>query len=275
MRKERLDRLLVERGLAPTRAKARALILAGQVRSDGERLDKAGVSVPVDIALDLAEGRRYVSRGAHKLSCALDTFEISVATRSALDVGASTGGFTQVLLERGAERVIALDVGRGQLDWNLRNDPRVTVIEGANARYLEPSALPYVPQLAVVDVSFISLQRVLPPIVGCLAAEGEIVALIKPQFEVGRGQVGKGGIVRDPELHVSVLDDCARECRARGWNVAGLCSSGLRGADGNQEYFVHLLPLGPDDDGSWNNDRIRELVSRALAARENSEEAAP
>jgi 23S rRNA (cytidine1920-2'-O)/16S rRNA (cytidine1409-2'-O)-methyltransferase len=240
----RLDILLVERGLAPTRAKAQALVLAGRVRSAGMRLEKPGSRHPPDLPLEGEPGRRWVSRGAEKLLPALERFAVRVAGRDALDVGASTGGFTQVLLESGARRVAALDVGRGQLDWSLRNDPRVIVLEGHNARHLRPEDLPFQPTLAVADVSFISLTLVLPAVAGCLAREGEIVALVKPQFEAGRASVPRGGVVRDPQVHRRVLLDTLGAFRGRGWGVRDVCASALRGADGNREFFVHLRPGG-------------------------------
>jgi 23S rRNA (cytidine1920-2'-O)/16S rRNA (cytidine1409-2'-O)-methyltransferase len=240
--RERLDRVLVERGLAPTRAKARALILAGRVLSGHVRLDKPGQRVARDADLHVREGRRWVSRGAPKLAAALRDLAVDPRDRDALDVGASTGGFTQVLLQAGARRVVALDVGRGQLDWSLRTDPRVHVLDGVNARHLEPCRLPWVPHLAVIDVSFISLRLVLPPVAACLGRGGEIVALVKPQFEVGRGRVGRGGIVRDRRAHRDVLERLCDFARAEHWGVAGLCAAALRGAEGNQEYFMHLKP---------------------------------
>jgi len=242
---ERLDLLLVQRGLAPTRAKAQALILAGRVTSEGKRLDKPGLRLASSVELEVAEGRRFVGRGGEKLAGALESFSIEVDGCSALDVGASTGGFTQALLLAGARRVVALDVGRGQLDWSLRQDPRVHVLEGINARQLTPAMLPWAPSLAVVDVSFISLRLVLPAVVECLAPGGELVALVKPQFEVGRGQVGRGGIVRDRTLHARVLVELHGFAFARGWGIADACASRLRGAQGNQEYLVHLLPGRP------------------------------
>lgn len=260
---ERLDVLLVQRGLAPTRVKARALILAGQVCSGGRRLEKPGQRVREDLALELAPGRRFVSRGGHKLLAALAPFSVAVQDRDAIDVGASTGGFTQVLLEAGARRVIALDVGRGQLDWTLRRDPRVRVLEGINARYLEPAMLPFPPSLAVVDVSFISLKLVLPRVVACLAEEGEIVALVKPQFEVGRGQVGRGGVVRDPALHRAVLESVVQLALDRNWGLGGVCASALRGAEGNQEFFVHLVPGSRGLDASRSAQRVRAAIHEA------------
>lgn len=255
---ERIDVLLVDRGLVPSRAKAQALILAGQVSSGGVRLEKAGIRVPVDAPLEIRPGRRFVSRGGHKLEAALRDFRIQVTGRDALDVGASTGGFTQVLLEAGAERVLALDVGRGQLDWSLRRDPRVHPLEGINARHLRPTDLPFPPSLAVVDVSFISLKLVLPAVAPCLTAEGEIVALVKPQFEVGRGKVGRGGIVRDPDDRRTVLEDLTQWSCSAGLGPAGLVRSALKGAEGNQEYF---LLLKPSDRGLNAEDRVRNIDS--------------
>jgi 23S rRNA (cytidine1920-2'-O)/16S rRNA (cytidine1409-2'-O)-methyltransferase len=265
--RERLDRLVVARGLAETRAKAQALILAGRVSSRGERLDKPGNRYPSDLPLELAEGRRWVGRGAGKLLAALRAFRIDAEGRDALDVGASTGGFTQVLLEAGARRVIALDVGRGQLDWTLRNDPRVLPLEGVNARHLSPVDLPFPPTLAVIDVSFISLKLVLPPVVACLGPGGEIAALVKPQFEVGRGQVGKGGIVREPALHREVLERISGFVRANDWGVAAFCASPVRGADGNREFLIHVLPAGP----GLERAALDEALTRALAPQEEAE----
>jgi 23S rRNA (cytidine1920-2'-O)/16S rRNA (cytidine1409-2'-O)-methyltransferase len=240
--RERLDVVLVERGLAPSRAKAQALILAGRVLSSGKRLEKPGQRIPRGTPLEIREARRYVGRGGHKLEGALRHLAIDATGRDALDVGASTGGFTQVLLEAGARRVVALDVGRGQLDWSLRRDPRVHVLEGFNARHLAPAVLPFLPSLAVVDVSFISLELVLPGVVSCLTETGEIVALVKPQFEVGRGLVGRGGIVRDIRLHRDVLRSFGRLAAERDWGIVDLAPSAIRGAEGNQEYFIHFRP---------------------------------
>jgi len=240
--RRRLDVVLVERGLAPTRTGARALILAGRVRSAGQRLDKPGALLPPDAPLEVTPGRRYVSRGGYKLAAALATLGVDVRGSDALDVGASTGGFTQVLLEGGARRVVALDVGRGQLDATLRADPRVEVLEGVNARSLRAGDLPWRPDLAVVDVSFISLRLVLPGVASCLAPGGRIVALVKPQFEVGRGAVGRGGIVRDPEQHRRVLLELAEAARAAGLGLQAVCASALPGMEGNREYFFDLRP---------------------------------
>jgi 23S rRNA (cytidine1920-2'-O)/16S rRNA (cytidine1409-2'-O)-methyltransferase len=259
-RKVRLDHLLVERGLAESRARAQALILAGRVSCAGALAEKAGALVPDDASVEIASGPSYVSRAGPKLASALRVFGVRAAGRLALDVGASTGGFTDALLEAGAERVAALDVGRGQLDWTLRNDPRVLAIEGVNARYLAPGALPFRPSLAVVDVSFISLEQVLPAVASCLDPGGEIVALVKPQFEVGRGRVGRGGIVRDSALHLEVLARLARFARARSWGVQGVAASPVRGATGNAEFFLHLTPDRP----GLAEDEIRAAAERAV-----------
>jgi 23S rRNA (cytidine1920-2'-O)/16S rRNA (cytidine1409-2'-O)-methyltransferase len=258
---DRLDRILVSRGLAENRSRAQALVLAGRVTCRGVRLEKPGVRLAVDAPLEVRPGRRYVSRGGHKLAAALDCFAIEPAGRVALDVGASTGGFTQVLLEHGARSVIALDVGRGQLDWSLRQDRRVHPLEGVNARYLEPAFLPAVPSLAVIDVSFISTELVLPAVVGCLSPDGEVATLIKPQFEVGRGHVGRGGIVRNPELHREVLERAARFSRVQGWGVCGLCASPLPGAEGNREFFIHLRP----SERGLEKRELTDQLARALA----------
>jgi len=263
-RRERLDQLLVSRGLADSRAKAQALILAGLVRTGEIRLEKPGARLSVDLPLSLICERSFVSRAGPKLEAALAGFSIEVAGRDALDVGASTGGFTQALLRAGARRVIALDVGKGQLDWTLRTDPRVVPIEGVNARHLRPGDLPFVPSLATVDVSFISLDRVLPAVVACLAdGSGELVALVKPQFEVGRGQVGRGGIVRDPALHRAVLIRITRTAGSAGWHVRGILASPLLGAEGNREFLLHLVlgasPATPPAD-------LSGLVDAALDA---------
>lgn len=241
-RRVRIDVLLVARGHAPTREKAQALLLAGLVTSEGRRLDKPGSQIADDAPLEIAEGRRFVGRGALKLGPALARFGIAVTGRDALDVGASTGGFTQVLLAAGAARVIALDVGRGQLDWTLRNDPRVALLEGVNVRYLTPDALPFRPSLATIDVSFISLRQVLEATCACLAPGADILALVKPQFEVGKGRVGKGGIVRDPALWDEVLTGLVAFAREHRLGPSGLARSALPGASGNVEFFLHLRP---------------------------------
>jgi 23S rRNA (cytidine1920-2'-O)/16S rRNA (cytidine1409-2'-O)-methyltransferase len=241
-RRIRVDVLLVERGHAPTRQKAQALVLAGLVTSEGRRLDKPGMQIAFDASVEVAEGRRFVGRGALKLGPALHRFGIAVLGRDAVDVGASTGGFTQVLLEAGAARVIALDVGYGQLDWSLRNDARVVTREGVNVRYVEPASLPFRPSLATIDVSFISLRQVLDPTCACLAPGADVVALVKPQFELGRGRVGKGGIVRDPAQWDEVLEGLVTFASSRGLGPTGIARSAITGTSGNVEFFVHLRP---------------------------------
>lgn len=264
--RERLDTLLVLRELAPNRSRAQALILAGRVWSGDTRLDKPGLRVASDLELAVSEGPRYVARSGHKLAGALTRFQIDAAGRDAIDVGASTGGFTQVLLEAGVRRVIALDVGRGQLDYGLRNDARVHVAEGRNARYLMPQELPFVPTIAVVDVSFISLRLILPALTRCLAPEGEIVALVKPQFEVGRGKVGRGGIVRDPTAHREVLETLTALAVRESWGPFDLCRSDLPGAEGNQEFFLLLRPRLPGATSSELARKIREATSEEPAS---------
>jgi 23S rRNA (cytidine1920-2'-O)/16S rRNA (cytidine1409-2'-O)-methyltransferase len=266
--RERLDRLLVRRGLAATRAQAAALVLAGRVFSGERRLDKPGVRYPLDQPLDVREGPRWVGRGGTKLAAAIERLAIEVAGREALDVGASTGGFTDVLLAHGARRVVALDVGRGQLDWSLRRDERVVPLEGVNARWLEPSMLPWPPALAVVDVSFISLTLVLPAVVRCLAPGGVIVALVKPQFEVGRGGVGRGGIVRDAASWRRVLEAITAFVGQNDWGILGVMVSPLRGAEGNVEFFVALAPDRPGLDAATLAASIEAALAEAADERE-------
>ena len=263
-RKQRLDRLLVERGLADTRARAQALILAGRVVSGDERLDKPGALHAPDLPLEVREGRRFVGRGALKLEAALACFAVDPAGRDCLDVGASTGGFTQVLLLAGARRVIALDVGRGQLDWSLRNDERVIPLEGVNARHLQEVPLPFRPSLATIDVAFISLELVLPPVAGVLDpdARQDVLALVKPQFEVGRGRVGRGGIVRDPALHREVLERTLAFVERRGFCAVALAASPVTGADGNREFLLHVRPDRPwSESAALDPGRLDALVS--------------
>lgn len=238
MAKVRLDKLLVDRGLAETRARAQAYIMAGEVTVDGQRVDKAGTAVDEAALIELSARLPYVSRGGYKLAGALDAFSIDVTGLVCADVGACTGGFTDVLLQRGAARVYAVDVGQGQLDWKLRQDKRVVVMERTNARYL--TTLPEPVDLVVIDVSFISLRLILPAVAGWPATDVEVVALIKPQFEAGPEAVGKGGIVRDPRVRRRVLEDLLAWCTQNGWAVAGLVRSSLPGTDGNIEYLVHL-----------------------------------
>jgi 23S rRNA (cytidine1920-2'-O)/16S rRNA (cytidine1409-2'-O)-methyltransferase len=235
----RLDQLLVERGLAATRSAARGLIMAGEVEVGGVVVDKAGAPIATDATLALRERPRFVSRAGEKLAHALDAFAIAVSGCRALDVGASTGGFVDCLLQRGVLEVVALDVGYGQLDQRLRTDSRVCVIERLNARYLTAEQLPYAADLLTADVSFISLEKVLPAVVATLAPAFDAIVLVKPQFETGRERVGKGGIVRDPTVHRDVLvrftDFVAK---AMGLDILGVVDSGLPGTGGNREFVV-------------------------------------
>lgn len=241
MPKTRLDLLLVERGLAPSRERARALVLAGHVTVNGRVVSKAGTAVAADADLALATpDHPYVGRGGLKLAHALDVFHIDVAGREGLDIGASTGGFTDVLLRRGAARVVALDVGHGQLDWRLRNDPRVVVLEGVNARYLTPAELPGLVDVVSIDVSFISLALVLPQVPALLRPGADVVALVKPQFEAGREEVGRKGIVRDPGVHERVIERVTQAAAAAGLARAGVIPSPITGAEGNMEFLLHL-----------------------------------
>ncbi len=239
MKKKRLDVLLVERGLAPSREKGQRLIMAGEVRVNGTLSDKPGRRVPTNAEITVEQGLPYVSRGGLKLEAALDHFALDVTGWTVADVGASTGGFTDCMLQRGARRVYAIDVGYGQLAWSLRQDARVAVIERTNARYLE--ALPEPVDLITIDASFISLKLLLPTAVKWLRpAGGQAVLLIKPQFEAGRRQVGKGGVVRDPAVHQQVLEDLLTWAQEQGWGVWGLVPSPVRGPAGNVEFLTHL-----------------------------------
>jgi 23S rRNA (cytidine1920-2'-O)/16S rRNA (cytidine1409-2'-O)-methyltransferase len=248
MKRVRLDSLLSERGMFPSRSRAAASVLAGEVLllPDRRRAEKPGQLVAEDVQLELADAPAFVSRGGIKLANALDGFDLDVAGRHALDVGASTGGFTDCLLKRGAAHVVALDVAYGQLDWSLRSDERVTVIERANARALRRDDLPYSPDLIVIDVSFISVAKVLRTVLATADACFDCLAMIKPQFEVGRAGVGKGGVVRDADLRRGALVAVGHEARGLGAAVLGYASSGLPGPKGNLETFVWLAEAGRD-----------------------------
>lgn len=240
-RRIRLDLLLVERGLAPTRERARALILAGHVTvADGVPL-KPGTLIArdADVAL-VTPDHPYVGRGGLKLAHALDTFRIDVRDREALDIGASTGGFTDVLLQRGARRVIALDVGHGQLDWKLRSDGRVVVLEGINARHLRREDIPTLVDVVTIDVSFISLRLILPAVPPLLRPAADVVALVKPQFEAGREEVGRRGIVDDPAIHARVTEDVSRAAAEIGLETVAMTPSPITGMTGNREFLLHL-----------------------------------
>jgi 23S rRNA (cytidine1920-2'-O)/16S rRNA (cytidine1409-2'-O)-methyltransferase len=253
--KKRLDVLLVERGLAESRSQAQALVLAGLVPG----YDKPGTQVDDEAPVSVERPPPYVSRGGEKLAHGLDALGVDVRGRSAIDIGASTGGFTDVLLQRGAERVIGVDVGYGQLHPRLRSDPRVTVLERTNARDL--AGLPYEPDLIVCDVSFISVRKVLPPVLALAAPDWEAVVLVKPQFEAGRADVGKGGVIRDPEIHRRVLRDVAEAATAWGAEPVGVVDSGLPGPKGNREFFLHLVrrdaPELSDDLDDWIERAVR------------------
>ncbi len=239
--KERLDKLLVERGLVSSRERARALILAGKVVVDDHRIDKAGIKVDVEAQLRIkGEELPFVSRGGLKLAKALQQFPVSVAGCIAIDVGASTGGFTDCLLQHGAAKIYAVDVGYGQLAWKLREDSRVVNMERCNIRSLSPEQLPQMPSLAVIDASFISLAKVLPSTLPLLSADAEIIALIKPQFEVGRGQVGKGGVVKDPQMHQKVIEDIKELAEQLDCAVLGVEESPILGPKGNREFLIYL-----------------------------------
>lgn len=241
--KTRLDLLILERGLAVSREQARALIMAGEVAVGGQVMDKPGSRVESDATVKVAAQPRYVSRGGLKLEKALDAFKLDVGGMVAVDVGASTGGFTDCLLQRGAARVYAVDVGYGQLDWRLRSDSRVVVMERVNARHLE--SLPEAAGLATMDVSFISIKIVIPAISRLLREDGYLVTLVKPQFEAGRQQVGKGGVVRDPAVHRLVLEGLVEWGRSAGYGVRDVVASPIRGPAGNVEFLAWVVPGAP------------------------------
>ena len=238
MSKKRLDVLLVERELADSRHRAQALILAGDVQVNGNMITKAGTLIAHDAGITIRQALKYVGRGGFKLEGALDNFQVDPRGKICADVGASTGGFTDCLLQRGASKVYAIDVGYGQLAWKIRNDPRVVVMDRVNVRHLD--SLPEPIDLAVIDVSFISLTLVLPVVAKFLRPKGESIALIKPQFEAGREQVGKGGIIRDSRVHRAVVHKIAQYAIDKDWRVRGICRSPIEGADGNVEFLIHL-----------------------------------
>src|SRR2546422_4144610 len=256
----RIDRMIVERGLVDSREKATKLIMAGDVFVDGERVDKAGALISPEAEVELGGRSPYVSRGGEKLTHALDHFNINVVGKMCIDVGASTGGFTDCLLQHGAARVYAVDVGTGQLDARLRTDQRVVVMEPTNARALDPRVFGDQPTLAVIDVSFISLEKILPAVFGVLASRGEVVALVKPQFEVGREHVAKGGVVREPAQHRAAVQRLARYAVLRGWHVLGVTASPLRGPKGNHEFFLHFSTHGRTASD------LESMISRSVEA---------
>jgi 23S rRNA (cytidine1920-2'-O)/16S rRNA (cytidine1409-2'-O)-methyltransferase len=241
-RRVRLDQALVAQGLVSSRQRAQAMVRAGLVRVSGEVADRPDQLVSPTVSIDLAGTKEFVSRGGDKLTAALDAFSLDPVGRVCLDVGASTGGFTDALLRRGARSVVAVDVGYGQLAWSLRQDPRVIVLERVNIRHLD--RLPVPADLAVIDVSFISLRLVLPPVRELLSPPGDIVALVKPQFEVGKGAVGKGGVIRDPEQHRRVLGELRQFAQENGYAIAGEVPSPILGAKGNREFLLYLRRNG-------------------------------
>lgn len=262
-KKERLDIVLVERGLAPTRSKAQALIMAGDVFVGEVRHNKPGAPIDPEAPITVRAPLPYVGRGGLKLAHALDMFGCDPVGLCALDVGACTGGFSDVLLQRDARRVYAIDVGYGQLDWRIRSDPRVVVVERTNIRYLEtlpsPDGAPELADCGVVDVSFISLNLVLPAMRRLMRPEGWIVALIKPQFEAGPEAVGKGGIVRDPAVHAAVLERVIAQAAALGLATAGLCASPITGSEGNREFLGWFVPS--EGQPAFDLDAIKALVA--------------
>ena len=265
--KERLDVLLVKRGLAETREKAKTTLMAGLVLVNGQKIDKAGTMVKEDAELRvLGDALPYVSRGGLKLEKAMETFDISMEGKVAADIGASTGGFTDCALQRGAAKVFAIDVGYGQLAWKLRSDPRVVNMERTNIRYVRPEDIGELLDFASIDVAFISLTKVLEPAKALLKATGEIVALIKPQFEAGRGNVGKKGVVRDPEVHRSVIREVLAYSREIGFFPQGLTFSPIKGPEGNIEYLVHLVQSGVTTDAAAeeNIDVVVDEAHRTL-----------
>ncbi len=256
--RRRLDAELVRRGLARSRQEAADLIASGAVLVDRVAVSKPATQVTDGVSIAVREdGPSFVSRGAHKLIEPLQEFGIDVAGRRALDAGASTGGFTQVLLEQGAAAVIAVDVGYGQLAWSLQQDPRVIVMDRTNVRHLTPDELPYPPNLIVGDLSFISLAKVLPALTSVADPGADLVLLVKPQFEVGKGQVGKGGVVREPRLHAAAITDVAAAARVCGYGVAGLTRSPLPGPSGNIEFVMWLRRDAPDLD----TERVTEVTT--------------
>ncbi|QSV44769.1 TlyA family RNA methyltransferase [Geobacter benzoatilyticus] len=252
--RERLDKLLVDRGLVQSRERARALIMAGQVVVNDHLADKAGTQVSLDADVRLkGEDIPFVSRGGLKLARALDEFGLDVTDLVAIDVGASTGGFTDCLIQRGARKVYAVDVGYGQLAWKLRQDSRVVNLEKTNIRYLEPGTLAELPDLAVIDASFISLDKVLPPTLRLIRNGGTVVALIKPQFEVGKGEVGKGGVVRDEGKHREVVENVVSLAESLGLHVCGVTESPILGPKGNREFLIHLIKRQNIPDSETDN----------------------
>jgi 23S rRNA (cytidine1920-2'-O)/16S rRNA (cytidine1409-2'-O)-methyltransferase len=255
VKRERIDRVLVKRGLVQSRERAQSLIMEGKIRVEGRVVDKPGTAVEEEASVEiLGEDLPYVSRGGLKLEGALAAFSIDPSGMTVMDVGASTGGFTDCMLQKGAQKIYAIDVGYGQLAWKLRNDPRVIILEKTNARYLRRDAIEGEVDLILVDASFISIEKILPHLLGFLMAGGTVIALIKPQFEVGKGEVGKGGVVRDPSLHEKVVGRISRFFEDLGLSVLGVVESPLLGPKGNKEFFIHMakpsVPAPSSSDGN-------------------------
>ena len=265
MEKQRLDQLLVKHALAPSREKAKALIMAGEVFVKGQREDKPGAMFPEDTLPEVRAAKPfpYVSRGGLKLEKAVETFALNLRDAVCMDVGASTGGFTDVMLQQGARSVYAVDVGYGQLAWSLREDPRVRVMEKTNIRYVTPEDIDEAPSFVSIDVSFISLTKVLPPVAALLAEKAELVCLIKPQFEAGREQVGKKGVVRDPVVHRDVITAVTAFAKENGFVPKGLTYSPIKGPEGNIEYLLYLLHGMPQEGVSVTQADIAETVEMA------------
>ncbi len=261
--KMRLDLLLVEKGIASSREKARSMIMEGNVYVDGAREDKPGSSFPDSSDIEYRGSRlRYVSRGGLKLEKAIVEFGLDLEGLTCMDIGASTGGFTDCMLQNGAARVYSIDVGYGQLAWSLRNDERVVSMEKTNFRYLTPDDIPDTPDFASVDVSFISLSKILPPASDILGEKGTMVCLIKPQFEAGRDLVGKKGVVRDPSIHEDVIRSCMGYAAESGFAVTGLSYSPIKGPEGNIEYLMHLKRTAKGEEGNMEP-LVKEIVMRA------------
>lgn len=267
MAKKRVDLLLVERGLADTRQKAQAVIMAGQVYTGERRCDKPGLTLEEDAPLEVRGGLRYVSRGGLKLEKAMQVFPIALTDKTAADIGASTGGFTDCMLQNGAKRVYAVDVGYGQLAWSIRNDPRVVCLERTNARYLTREQIPEPLDFASIDVSFISLGLILPALGPLMAPDGQIAALVKPQFEAGRDKVGKKGVVRDPGVHLEVLERFLDHAAQGGFAVKGLDFSPIRGPEGNIEY-LGWLRRGPGEETAFDLAALVEASHKKLERKE-------
>jgi len=262
MKKERLDVLLVEQGFAPSRERAKRLIMAGQVLVDEQRIDKAGTMVPVSAKLRVVgEDLPYVSRGGLKLAKGMEVFGAVLAGKTAADIGASTGGFTDCMLQNGAAKVYAIDVGYGQLDWKLKTDARVVNMERTNIRNITPEVLGTALDFASIDVAFISLDKVLPVVRTLLAEDGEVIALIKPQFEAGRDRVGKNGVVRDPAVHEDVIRQVLAVARAQDFQTTGLTYSPVKGPKGNIEYLLYLKTVG--ENMEMDDVFVREVVAEA------------